>query len=212
MSESPDSGEMLNRRKARSRDTRQNRGWRKVEEDRGVSPARSRSTIDDRRSSYLKRDLERDAPYRASPVNSAFSEEKKKREREKKKDRKRNESNNGAKGKGIGESTNNNNKQRYRQGLMLILIDRAIHDPDFNFGRCTNSPLSITEGAWIIQTEIIMCARAIIIQVKYNYTRTRGNRDRARGEVDGSWWTTESRAARSINVSRVRKRFVIDKT
>jgi len=32
-------------------------------------------------------------------------------------------------------SANNNNKQGYRRELMLILIDRAIYDPNFNFGR-----------------------------------------------------------------------------
>lgn len=42
----------------------------------------------------------------------------------------------------VGGSANNNNKQRYRRGLMLILIDRAIYDPDFNFGRDARTLLS----------------------------------------------------------------------
>lgn len=105
------------------------------EEDRGVSLARSRSTISDRRFSYLERDLERDAPRRVSREEEKEKKRGKRKRERRKEDRKRNKLDNWAKGEG--ESTNNNNKQRYRQGLMLILIDRAIHDPDFNFGRCT---------------------------------------------------------------------------
>lgn len=148
---------MSKRRKARYRDARQQR--LRIE----ACPQRDR----DRRSSYLGRAV-------SSPANDA--------PREKKDEKKKiNQTAGDWSGMGReGENANNNNKQRYRRGLMLILIDRAIHDPDFNFGRdvCANSPLRHNRAVWIIQAEIIMCARAIIIQVKYNYIETRGMKER----------------------------------
>lgn len=42
-------------------------------------------------------------------------------------------------------NANNNNKQRYRRGLMLILIDRTIYDPDFNFGRDVRELSSVAQ-------------------------------------------------------------------
>lgn len=165
---------MSNRRKAKYRDARQ-RGWR-------IEACLQRDR--DRRASYL----ERDTPHRLPRTT-----------RQEKKDRGKNKSNDGLGGvKGGRQSANNNNKQRYRRGLMLILIDRVIHDQDFNFGRDARTLLSHNRAAWIIQAEIIMCARAIIIQVKYNYTEA-GRKQPKR--IDGG----ESRAVKYQRVARAHR-------
>lgn len=157
---------MSNRRKARYHGVRQ-RGWRRV-----------------------LNEIEIDEPLTWDGTRRIVSRErraKRKRTEEKK-------INHTTDKEGEEGSANNNNKQRYRRGLMLILIDRAIYDPDFNFGRDARTLLSHNRTAWIIQAEIIMCARAIIIQVKYNYTKA------GRERVGREQW----------NIKEYRRGFVTD--
>lgn len=85
-------------------------------EDRGVSPTtRSRSTI-------------------LLPGTRRIVSRERRVERKKRTEKKINKTDSGSLRRQR-NANNNNNKQRYRRGLMLILIDRAIYDPDFNFDR-----------------------------------------------------------------------------
>lgn len=81
------------------------------EEDRGVSLARSRSTISDRRFSYLERDLERDAPRRVSREEEKEKKEESGKERE---------------GRRIEKETNWTTGQRGRGKALIIIINNDI--------------------------------------------------------------------------------------